>query len=416
LKRVYKKTSKEEDFMSQRARFVVLAIQHVLAMFGATVLVPLLTGLHPAVALFTAGVGTLIFHFITKRKVPVFLGSSFAFIAVINVVNQKFGGLEYATGAIIVAGGLYLILALLVMLFGVERIRSFFPPIVTGPMIMVIGLTLSPTIIQSNILSPDLPGTVGQRWIIALVVLAVMIIVSVFAKGFFKLVPILFGIGAGYILSLALGMVDVTPIQQAQWFGLPPFILPKFHWGAISLIAPISIVTFMEHIGDITTNGAVIGKDLIKDPGLHRTLIGDGLATIFAGALGGPANTTYSENTGVLAVTKVYNPGILQLAAVFAIILALVGKFGAVLQTIPAAVMGGVSILLFGMIASIGLRTISDARLDFTNSRNLIIVSLILVMGLSGVILPLWGEAQLSGLSLAAVIGIILNKILPENI
>ena len=398
------------------SKMVILGVQHVLAMFGATVLVPLLTGLNPAVALFSAGVGTILFHLITGRKVPVFLGSSFAFIAVIQIVAKDFGGLEYATGGILVAGALYIVLSCLVMVFGAEKIKSFFPPIVTGPMIMVIGLTLSPVIISGNILNDQLPGTLGQRWIVALSVILVMVIISVFTKGFFKLVPILFGILTGYIVSSFFGMLDFTPVQEAAWVGLPAFFLPKFSVEAVVLIAPIALVTFMEHIGDITTNGAVVGKDFFKDPGLHRTLIGDGVATMFAGLIGGPANTTYSENTGVLAVTKVYNPVILQIAAVFAILLSLVGKFGAVLQTIPAPVMGGVSILLFGMIASIGMRTISNAQLDFTKSRNLIIVSLILVMGLSGVVFPLYGQASLTGLSLAALIGVVLNKVLPENV
>jgi uracil-xanthine permease len=286
------------------SKLLLLGIQHVLAMFGATVLVPALTGLNPAVALFTAGVGTIIFHLVTGRKVPVFLGSSFAFIPVILLVGETYG-LPYATGGIVIAGALYLVLAGLVMVFGVERVKSFFPPIVTGPMIMVIGLTLAPTIVTNNIVAETLPGTLAQRWIIALSVLAVMIIVSVFAKGFFKLVPILFGIATGYILSLIFGggIVNLEPVAKAKWLAFPDFMAPRFGIEAITLIAPVALVTFMEHIGDITTNGAVIGKNLMKDPGLHRTLLGDGLATMFAGLVGGPANTTYSENTGAAEVT-----------------------------------------------------------------------------------------------------------------
>lgn len=399
------------------SKLLVLGVQHVLAMFGATVLVPVLTGLNPAVALFTAGVGTLLFHLITGFKVPVFLGSSFAFIPVIILVGQLYG-LPYATGGIIIAGALYLVLAVLVMIFGVDKVKSFFPPIVTGPMIMVIGLTLAPVIVANNIVADWLPGTLGQRWIIALSVLIAMIIISVFTKGFFKLVPILFGIAVGYIVSFIIGggFVDVEPIVKAPWLAWPEFMLPKFGLEAITLVAPIAIVTFMEHIGDITTNSAVIGKNLMQDPGLHRTLIGDGVATMFAGFVGGPANTTYSENTGVLAVTKVYSPLVIEIAAIIAIILSLIGKFGAILQTIPVPVMGGVSLLLFGLIASIGMRTISDAKLDFTNSRNLIVVSLILVMGLSGVVFQITTQASLSGLSLAALVGVVLNKVLPENI
>ncbi|NLI61490.1 MAG: purine/pyrimidine permease [Clostridiales bacterium] len=395
-------------------KILLLGIQHVFAMFGATVLVPALTGLDPAVALFTAGVGTLIFHIVTKGKVPAFLGSSFAFIAAIQTVVQN-QGIPYAGGGIIVAGLLYLVLAGLVLIFGVERIRSFFPPLVTGPMIMVIGLTLSPTIISSNIVGADI-GTIGQRWVVVLAVVATMVIVSIFVKGFFKLVPVLLGIIVGYIVSILFGFVDFSVIKEAPLFALPSFQLAKFDIKAISLIAPIAIVTFMEHIGDMTTNGAVVGKDFFQDPGLHRTLIGDGLATMFAGLLGGPSNTTYSENTGVLAVTKVYNPFILRVAAIFAIILSLSGKIGAILQSIPAPVMGGVSILLFGMIASVGLRTLAEAKIDFTHSRNLIIISLMLVMGLSGVEFDIIPGATLSGMSLAALIGVVLNKILPENI
>lgn len=394
-----------------RWQYIILAIQHVFAMFGATVLVPALTGLDPAVALFTAGVGTLLFHLCTKRKVPVFLGSSFAFIAAISHVVET-QGIAYAGGGIIAAGALYLILAGLVMLFGVDRIKSFFPPLITGTMIIVIGLTLSPGVIAGNIIDYG-AGAMWQKWAVVLVVLATMTAVSIFVKGFFKLTPILIGIVAGCIASAFFGFMDFTAVAQAPVFALPNFVLPKFSLSAVSLIAPVAIVTFMEHIGDITTNGAVVGKDFLRDPGLHRTLIGDGIATMFAGALGGPANTTYSENTGVLAVTKVYEPFILAIAAIFAIGLSLIGKLGATLQVIPPPVMGGVSILLFGMIASVGLRTLIDAKVDLTKSRNLIIVSIMLVMGLSGVEFAIVPGVALSGMSLTALIGVILNKILP---
>jgi uracil permease len=392
-------------------QYIILAIQHVFAMFGATVLVPALTGLDPAVALFTAGAGTLLFHICTKRKVPVFLGSSFAFIAAISHVVET-QGIAYAGGGIIAAGVLYLILAGLVMLFGVDRIKSFFPPLITGTMIIVIGLTLSPGVIAGNIVNYGV-GAMWQKWVVVLVVLATMTAVSIFVKGFFKLTPILIGIVAGCIASAFFGFMDFTAVAQAPIFALPNFTFPKFSLSAVSLIAPVAIVTFMEHIGDITTNGAVVGKDFLRDPGLHRTLIGDGVATIFAGFLGGPANTTYSENTGVLAVTKVYEPFILAIAAIFAIGLSLIGKLGATLQVIPPPVMGGVSILLFGMIASVGLRTLIDAKVDLTKSRNLIIVSIMLVMGLSGVEFAIAPGVVLSGMSLTALIGVILNKILP---
>jgi uracil permease len=388
-------------------QYIILAIQHVFAMFGATVLVPALTGLDPAVALFTAGAGTLLFHICTKRKVPVFLGSSFAFIAAISHVVET-QGIAYAGGGIIAAGVLYLILAGLVMLFGVDRIKSFFPPLITGTMIIVIGLTLSPGVIAGNIVNYG-AGAMWQKWVVVLVVLATMTAVSIFVKGFFKLTPILIGIVAGCITSAFFGFMDFAAVAQAPIFALPNFTFPKFSLSAVSLIAPVAIVTFMEHIGDITTNGAVVGKDFFRDPGLHRTLIGDGLATMLAGSLGGPANTTYSD----LAVTKVYEPFILAIAAVFAIGLSLIGKLGAILQVIPPPVMGGVSILLFGMIASVGLRTLIDAKVDLTKSRNLIIVSIMLVMGLSGVEFTIAPGVVLSGMSLTALIGVILNKILP---
>jgi uracil permease len=423
----------------------ILGLQHLFAMFGATILVPLLTGLNASVALFSAGIGTLIFHLVTKGKVPVFLGSSFAFIAGIAAVVSKYGIAE-AGGGIIAAGAVYLIIALLVYFLGVEKIRTFVPPVVTGPIIIVIGLMLCPVAVRNITMAPGesglevLSGTpLLVNWLIALFVIVVIVTVMIFVKGFFKLVPILFGILSGYILCLiidAIGidgvptLINTQVVVSADWFNFKSifagtfFTLPKFNWTAIGLIAPIAIVTFMEHIGDITTSGAVVGKDFFKDPGLHRTLIGDGLATIFAGLVGGPANTTYSENTGVLAVTKVYDPRILRIAAIFAIILSLVGKFGAVLQTIPLAVMGGVSMTLFGMISSIGMRTITEAKLDFTYSRNLVIVALILTIGIG---VSVWNGAagggiqigdtvNLSGLFVAALVGIIANKVLPEEL
>ena len=370
-------------------RELLLALQHTIAMFGATVLVPFLTGLSPTVALFAAGLGTLIFHLITKGIVPVFLGSSFAFIAPILAVKESFG-LPYATGGIIIAGLIYIVMSGLIKLVGVEKVRKFFPPAVTGPVIMVIGLTLAPVAI-------DMAST---NWIVA----------GIFMKGFFQMIPILIGVVVGYGASLVLGIVDFTAITQAQWLATPDFMLPKFSWAAIAVIAPVAIVTMMEHIGDIMTNGAVVQKDFFANPGLHRTMLGDGVATIVAAILGGPANTTYSENTGVLALTKVYDPKILRYAAIFAIALSFIGKLGAIIRTIPQSVMGGICILLFGMIASIGMRTVSE-KVNFSNSRNLIISAVILIFGLSGV--ELFG---LSGMALAAVLGIVLNKLLPENV
>lgn len=425
-------------------RDYLLSIQHLFAMFGATVLVPLLTGLNPSLALFSAGVGTLIFHCCTKFKVPVFLGSSFAFLTAISAIIRPEGtvipeNVPLAQGGIIFAGLIYLLFALIAYSIGADKIKKVFPPVVTGPVIVVIGINLAGTAISDATgglgldggLTPELALNLG----IALFTLFIVILCSIFARGFFKLVPILIGIFSGYLLCILLGAaglfhMDYSAITSAAWINIPfqtkdlngvPFMsIPKFELGAILSIAPIACVTFMEHIGDITTNGTVVGKDFLKDPGLHRTLMGDGMATLFAGFIGGPANTTYSENTGVLATTKNYNPRLLRLTAVFAIILGLFGKVGAVLQTIPGPVKGGVEIMLFGMIAAVGIRSLAESNLDFTHSRNLTIVGLILVFGL--------GFAQLgglnihagsitlniSGLFIAVIIGVLMNLILPE--
>lgn len=405
-------------------RKMVLGLQHVLAMFGATVLVPFLTGLDPSVALLAAGLGTLLFHLVTGGKVPVFLGSSFAFIGAISLTLQT-EGLGAVKGGIICAGIIYIIMGLLIQVFGVEKVKSFFPPIVTGPIIMTIGLRLSPiaignafytTVDGASVFSPT-------STLIASVVVITMIVISIFAKGFFKLVPILIAVTLGYLISIPFGLIDFSVIDKASWFifgqsnSLATLTtLPQFTLSGIIAIAPIALVVFIEHIGDITTNGAVVGKDFLKDPGVHRTMMGDGIATIVAGLLGGPANTTYSENTGVLAVTKVYDPAILRIAACFAIVLGLIGKFGAVIQTIPLAVMGGVSIILFGMIASVGVRIMVNAKLDFAHSRNLIIASVILVLGIGVGELPLPAGLTISGLAIAALAGVILNKVLPQEI
>lgn len=414
---------------------LLLGIQHLFAMFGSTVLVPILTGLDPNVALFTAGLGTLIFHLCTKGKVPVFVGSSFAFIGVIQITACMYGGVDagaanytslsayqaafpYVTGGIIVAGALYLVLALLVKLFGVERVTSFFPPVVTGPMIVVIGLTLAPTAFDNILASTTaVPDVLWMRWVIAISVVATMIIVSIFCKGFFKLVPIVFGIAVGYLVAAIMGQVDFSVFSTGSLgISAPNFFLPKFDLSAILIIAPTTLVTFMEHIGDITTNGAVVGKNFMKDPGLHRTLLGDGLATMAAGCLGGPANTTYSENTGVLAVTKNYNPTTLRIAAVFAMLMSFLGIFQTFLSSIPGPVMGGVSIILFGMISAVGMRTLVEAQLDFTHSRNLMIVAVMLVsgLGLSGGI-QITESFTISNIAICAILGVILNKVLPEK-
>ncbi len=428
-----------------KPRDYLLSVQHLFAMFGATILVPLTTGLNPSLALFTAGVGTLIFHLCTKFQVPVFLGSSFSFMPAIIAVIQENEVLHperipYVQGGIIAAGVLYLIFAFIVYLVGVDRIKKIFPPVVTGPVIVVIGVGLSSTAINDCTgwadLSHGVSAQAGLNIAIALFTLVMVVVFSIFAKGFFKLVPILLGIACGYLLCVILHFtgaftMDFSPIQNSPWFNIP-FVskdgngvmfgsLPQFDLGVILSIAPIALVTFMEHIGDITTNSAVVGKDFLKDPGLHRTLLGDGLATLFAGLLGGPPNTTYSENTGVLATTKNYNPLLLRVTALFAILLGLIGKFGAVLQTIPGPVKGGVEIVLFGMIAAIGIRTLAEAKLDFTNSRNLIIVALILVFGLGigaigGIVIQVGSVSlTISGLFVAVIVGSIANAVLPAQ-
>lgn len=411
-----------EEINLSTVRKLVLGLQHTFTMFGATVLVPIITGLNISVALFMAGVGTLLFHFFTKKRVPVFLGSSFAFIAPIlavaaavatrNGVAYNSGdpyaeGLSYAQGGLVVAGLIYLVLAALVFIFGYQRIVSFFPPIVTGPIIMTIGLLLAPVAIDMA----------SGNWILALVALVVTTVVNIYGKGFIKALPVLIGLSAGYIFSIVTGNVDFIPIKEAAWFGVPPFRMAKFDLEMIMLVAPVAIVTMVEHIGDVLAVGATVEKDFMKNPGLHRTLIGDGIATSISAMFGGPANTTYSENTGVLALTRVYNPVVMRIAACFALILSVIPKLGAFISTIPTAVVGGISIVLFGMIASIGVRTVVENSVDFKQSRNLIIAAVILVLGLGGAVLPVKLGAinfEISGMALGAIAGILLNKVLPE--
>ncbi len=395
-------------------RKLVLGLQHTVAMFGATVLVPLLTGLNPSVALVTAGLGTLLFHFITGRIVPVFLGSSFAFIAPILAAKEAGFSLAAIGGGIAAAGLVYALFALLVAGVGPDRVRALFPPVVTGPVIVVIGLTLAPVAIDMA----------SNAWLLAIITLAAAVVAAVFFRGLFRMLPVITGVGVGYLVALATGQVDTTPIREAAWIGLPAFTLGTLEWGAVLLIAPVAFVTVIEHIGDILTNGRVVGQDFLKRPGLHRTLLGDGAATALAGLMGGPANTTYSENTGVLAITRVYDPSVIRIGAVFAILLGFSPKLAALLQTLPAGVLGGIAILLFGMIASIGIRTLAEAEIDFTHSRNLIVVSVILVLGLGGATLDLGtisvagAEVPLkaSGMALAAVVGVLTNLLLPRSL
>ncbi|MGL5099846.1 MAG: uracil-xanthine permease family protein [Fusobacteriaceae bacterium] len=397
---------------------MILGLQHVLAMFGATVLVPFLTGLNPSVALLSAGVGTLLFHLCSKGIVPVFLGSSFAFIGAISLVLKE-GGIAAVKGGVISAGIVYMIMAYVIKVFGVDRVKSYFPPVVVGPIIMVIGLRMSPVALG---MAGYANGAFNMKSLfVALVVVISMITISILEKSFFRLVPILISIILGYTVAYFMGMVDLNLLSGASWIGFSPeamkdlLTVPEFSLTSVLAIAPIALVVFIEHIGDITTNGAVVGKDFFQNPGIARTLLGDGVATVVAGLLGGPANTTYGENTGVLAVTKVYDPSILRIAAVYAIGLSFVGKFGVLLQTIPVPVMGGISIILFGMIASVGVRTLIEAEIDFSHSRNLLIASLIFVLGIAIDNVIIWRTVSLSGLAIAALIGVVLNKILPAD-
>ncbi len=400
-------------------KLIILGMQHTFTMFGATVLVPILTGLDISVALFTAGIGTWIFHFITKFKVPVFLGSSFAYIPIIGAVGELYG-LEYALGGIVVAGLSYIALSALVYFVGVDKVRSVFPPIVTGPIIMVIGLNLAPVAIRSA----------SENWLLAGICVLTVMLVSIFGKGFFRVLPILTGLLVGYacavifkVTGFAPNVLDFSGVANADLFGLPAFTFPKFSLDAILLVAPIAIVTMVEHIGDVLAVGSTTGDNFVKDPGLHRTLLGDGVATAFAAFLGGPANTTYSENTGVLALTKVFDPWVMRIAGIFAVVLSMSPKFGEIIRAVPGPVIGGISIILFGMIASIGVRTVVENKVDFNLSRNLIIGAVILVLGIGGGVFDFWGQPvfvfgsmKFSGMALGAIIGIILNKILPQDI
>ncbi len=390
---------------------VVLGLQHTIAMFGATVLVPLLTGLNPSVALIAAGVGTLLFHLVTKQMVPVFLGSSFAFIPVIVTGTERGYSWESIGAGIIGAAVIYLAMSVLVTFVGSDVIRRVFPPIVTGPVIVVIGITLAPVAI----------GMAEGTWWLALVTLLATVVAAVFFRGLFQMLPILTGAIVGYMSAvLFLDEFSFDAVGNADWIGWPDFTwgLGNIEWAAIALIAPIAFVTMIEHVGDILANGRVVQKDFFKEPGLHRTLLGDGIATLFAGLVGGPPNTTYSENTGVLAVTKVYDPFIIRIGAVFAIFLGFIPKLAAILQTVPVPVLGGLSVVLFGMIASVGMRTLVEAQVDFKKGRNMLVVGLILVFGLgvSGLSTPITiGDVEISGLALAAVIGVVANLILPAD-
>ena len=384
-------------------RRIIIGIQFLFVAFGATVLVPLLIDIDPSVALFTAGVGTLIFHIITKGKVPVFLGSSFAFIAPI-VAATKLYGYPGTLGGLIAVGIVYGIVSAIVKLWGLKVIEKIFPSIVVGPVIMIIGLSLASVGVDMA----------KNNWLIAMSVLITAIVIVVYAKGILKLIPIFIGIVVGYIISIIAGLVDFSSVNEAAWFALPKFTTPEFNWAAIVYMIPVAVAPIIEHVGDMYAIGGVAEKEFVKEPGLHRTLLGDGIATAFAGFLGGPPNTTYSEVTGAVALTKITDPRVLRIAAVTAIIFSLVGKISAVLKTIPAAVLGGIMLLLFGMIASIGIKTLIDAKTDFSKTRNQVIVSIILTIGIGGAQMS-YGNFSLAGIGLASIVGVILNLILPSK-
>ncbi len=418
-------------------KMLLLGLQHMFAMFGATILVPILVGgyfegqgLSIQVTLFFAGVGTLFFHLCSKMKVPAFLGSSFAFLGgyatMASLDTGKYAAMTmaekfpYACGGVVVAGLLYLVLALIIKLVGVNKVMRFLPPVVTGPIIICIGLSLAPSAVNNA----------STNWLIALIALGVIIVFNIWGKGMFRIIPILMGVVISYVVALILHLCGVTNpdgtailnfagVASASFVGLPPFQICKFDITGILVMAPIALATMMEHIGDMSAISATVGSNFIADPGLHRTLIGDGLATSLSALFGGPANTTYGENTGVLELSHVHDPRVIRIAAVFAIVLSFIPKVSEIIGSMPSAIIGGVSIMLYGMISAIGVRNVVENQVDFTKSRNLVIAAVILVCGLgfsSGLTFNVGGTSiTLTGLAIAAIAGIVLNAILPGN-
>ena len=413
------------------SKMLILSLQHMFAMFGATVLVPAITGLNVSTTLLFAGLGTLLFHLVTGRKVPAFLGSSFAFLSAYGLVTASGQNipLTYSGFGVAVAGLMYLVLALFFKIFGTAKVMRFFPPIVTGPVMIAIGLTLSGTAIQSC----------SANWLVALVAIAVVVVCNIWGKGMIKIIPILLGVVASYLVAMivdpsARANVAAT-VAEAKWFGLPVIwentafsifgadLDVSMLITAIITIAPISLATIVEHVGDMCAISSTVGKNYVADPGLHRTLVGDGLATTVSALFGGPANTTYGENTGVLALSKVYDPKVVRLAAVFAIVLSFCPKFAALIVAMPSATMGGVSLVLYGMISSVGVRNVVENQVDFTKSRNVLIAAMILVLAIGlkygtgdvgGIAFTLGNvNIMLSGLSVAALVGIVMNAVLP---
>lgn len=412
-----------------KPKFIMLGIQHLFAMFGATILVPLITGLDVSATLLFAGIGTLLFHVISKMKVPAFLGSSFAFLGGYASVKQLCVAqgltdemaLNYACLGVAAASLLYFVMAFLLKMFGTDKVMRFFPPVVTGPMVIAIGLTLSGSAIHNC----------QQNWLLAITAIVIVIGASIWGRGIIKIVPILLGVLGSYILAATMGEVDFTQLSEAAWIGLPinmdrtAIVVmkdPNFDLIITSIIAifPIAFATIMEHIGDMCAIQSTVGKNFIKDPGLHRTLSGDGLATLLASIFGAPANTTYGENTGVLNLTKVFDPAVIRMAACFAILLSFSPKFACLIGLMPAATIGGVSLILYGMISAVGVRNLVETSVDFSSSRNVFVAALIMVVSIGvqygtdgGVKI---GSVTFSGLALAAIVGIVLNAILPDQL
>ncbi|AJE14453.1 MULTISPECIES: uracil-xanthine permease family protein [Stutzerimonas] len=397
------------------ARQVLAGAQMLFVAFGALVLMPLITGMDPNVALFTAGLGTLLFQLVTRRQVPVFLASSFAFIAPIIAAKGEFG-LPAVLGGVVAAGLVYVLLGFAVRIKGAGFIDRLLPPVVIAPVIISIGLALSPVAVNMAMGKSGDGATelvpYGTAMLISMPALLTTLLVAVLGKGLFRLVPILAGVFVGYSLALAFGVVDTSGMLAAPWLAVPNFVAPEFHLGAILFMVPVALAPAIEHIGGVVAIGGVTGNNYLKNPGLHRTLLGDGLATSAAGLFGGPPNTTYAEVTGAVMLTKNYNPKIMTWAAAFAIVLAFIGKFGAALLSIPVPVMGGILCLLFGSIAVVGLSTLIRHQIDLSEARNLIIVSVTLVFGIGGMVVGN-GEFSLSGISLAAIVALLLNVLLP---
>ena len=393
----------KEDKKLGFAHKIVVGAQFLFVAFGATVLVPLLVGLDPSVALFTAGIGTLIFHVVTKGMVPIFLGSSFAFIAPIVKATELYG-LPGTLSGLVAVGAVYGVMSALVRFRGVGFVSRLFPPIVVGPVIMLIGLSLAGTGVDMA----------KENWLLAIISLLTTVAVSLFGKGLLRLIPIFAGIVIGYIVASVLGLIDFQPILDAPWFAWPAFVRPEFSWEAIIFMIPVAIAPVIEHIGDVYAINEVAGKDFVKDPGLHRTMLGDGLACIAAALIGGPPVTTYSEVTGAISLTKITAPVVIRIAATFGILFSVLGKISAFLKTIPNAVLGGIMLLLFGTIASVGVNNLVKNKVDLGNTRNLVIASLILTLGIGGAEMTI-GNITIGGIGLSALVGVILNLILPSG-